>query len=171
MIGATTDKDQLVKKNSPLVSRFQINITLDKYLPSELKDIIKNYKESIYQDHKINDEDYEVIARNSRGIPREAIALLLKQLVVRNINKVLNQTGIIKDGITLVDLKILKALSEHKKPMGVNYLSQVCSIPQSDYEQIYERFLVEGGYIARQARGSIICEKGSTLLDEINANK
>lgn len=167
MIGATTDKDQLVRKHSPLVSRFQVNITLEKYKPLELQTIIKNYKEAIYKDMEIAKHDYEVISKNSRGVPREAIALLLKQLVVKDMNKVLHQSGIVKDGITKIDLKILKALVENNKPMGANYLSQACGIPQSDYEQIYERFLVEQGYISRQSRGRMISDKGKQILSEI----
>ncbi len=165
MIGATTDKDRLIKKQPALVSRFQIQMTLDKYGPSELKNIIKNYKESIYKEHKISDEDYNIIAQNSRGIPREAIALLLKQLVSRDIHEVLNQSGIIKDGLTKIDLRILKTLARNQTPMGISYLSQAVSIPQADYEQIYERFLVEQGYICRQSRGRAITAKGREFLN------
>jgi len=164
MIGATTDKDRLVRKQSPFVSRFQIQITLEKYAPAELETIIKNYKDSIYRSFEVNGRDYSVIAQNSRGIPREAISLLLKQLVVHDMNEVLKQSGIIQDGLTKTDIKILKTLSENKKPMGASYLSQAAGVPQSDYEEIYERFLVEQGYVIRQARGRCITDKGRKLL-------
>ena len=49
--------------------------------------------------------------------------------------------------------------------MGVSYLSQAASIPQADYEQIYERFLVEQEYICRQSRGRVITDKGRNLLE------
>ncbi len=168
MVGATTDKDRLLKKQGALVSRFQIQITLDKYKPSELRRIIKNYKESIYQEHMIGDDDYNIIAQNSRGIPREAIGLLLKQLVVQDVDETLRQSGIIQDGLTKIDLKILQLLSKNSKPMGASYLSQAVGITQSDYEQIYERFLVEQGFIYRQARGRMITEKGKQLLGTIS---
>ncbi len=164
MIGATTDKDRLVRKQSPFVSRFQIQITLEKYAPAELETIIKNYKDSIYRSFEVNGRDYSVIAQNSRGIPREAISLLLKQLVVHDMNEVLKQSGIIQDGLTKTDIKILKTLSENEKPMGASYLSQAAGVPQSDYEEIYERFLVEQGYVIRQARGRCITDKGRKLL-------
>lgn len=171
MIGATTDLDMLVKRQSPLVSRFQYKITLDKYRPEEIKTIIENHKDAIYKNFKVSDKDYEIISKNSRGIPREAIALLLKQLVTQDINKVLTQNKIIKDGLTETDIKILKTLAQNKKPMGANYLSQAVSVPQFDYEVIYERYLVEQGYIARLARGRTITEKGNNLLNGIKSGK
>ncbi len=167
MIGATTDLDMLIKRQSPLVSRFHYRITLDKYIPEELKIIIKNYKEAIYKELPIFDEDYEIIAKNSRGIPREAIALLLKQLVTKDIKKVLKQNKIIKDGLTDIDIKILKILTQNEKPMGASYLSQAVSVPQADYEAIYERYLVEEGLICRQARGRTITDKGKEFLRSI----
>jgi Holliday junction DNA helicase RuvB len=167
MIGATTDLDMLIKRQSPLVSRFQFRITLDKYLPEELRIIVKNYKEAIYKELSILDDDYQIISNNSRGIPREAIALLLKQLVTKDIKKVLKQNKIIKDGLTDIDFKILKVLAQNEKPMGANYLSQAVSVPQADYEAIYERYLVEEGLICRQARGRTITNKGKELLGSI----
>jgi Holliday junction resolvasome RuvABC ATP-dependent DNA helicase subunit len=169
MIGATTDKDQLLKKQGALVSRFQIQITLDKYQPKELQTIVKNYKEASYKNHSISEKDFKIIARNSRGIPREAIALLLKQLVTQDIDKVLKQSDIIKDGLTKVDLRILKTLVANSKPMGASYLSQATGITQSDYEQIYERFLVEMGYVYRHSRGRTISDKGKDLLNNMEA--
>ena len=170
MIGATTDKDKLVKKQSPLVSRFQIQITLDKYIPNELTTIIKNYKDNMYPGFQIEEKDLNIIAQNSRGVPREAIALLLKLLVINNIDKVLKQSDIITDGLTKIDIKILSTLNESLKPMGANYLSQAVGIPQSDYEAIYERYLVEKGYIARTSRGRSIREKGKELLNVLSNN-
>lgn len=170
MIGATTDKDRLVKKQSPLVSRFQIQITLDKYTPIELTTIIKNYKDNMYPGFDINEKDLNIIAQNSRGVPREAIALLLKLLVINDINKVLKQSDIIADGLTKIDVKILVTLNESLKPMGANYLSQAVGIPQSDYEAIYERYLVEKGYIARTSRGRSIRDKGKELLNVLSHN-
>lgn len=167
MIGATTDLDMLMKRQSPLVSRFQYKITLDKYSPTELKTIIKNYKDALYEETPVNEEDYDAIAQNSRGIPREAIALLLKQLVTHNVAEVLKQSRIVKDGLTEVDIKILATLMQNQKPMGANYLSQASCVPQSDYEAIYERYLVEQGLIARLANGRIITEKGKNLLKSL----
>ena len=168
MIGATTDLDMLIKRQSPLVSRFQFKINLDKYTPQELAVIIKNYKEAMYKDRPISEGDYKIIAQNSRGIPREAIALLLKQLVIKDIKKVLKQSKIIKDGLTEIDVKILKTLAQNEKPMGASYLSQAACIPQADYEAIYERYLVEQGFVMRLSRGRTITEEGRKFLTEIN---
>lgn len=168
MIGATTDKDRLIKNQSPLVSRFQIQITLDKYTPAELVQIVRKYKEALYSEYPMTDRDLNIIAQNSRGIPREAIALMLKQLVVQDIGKVLKQSGIIKDGLTKIDIAILSALANNEKPMGANYLSQAAGITQHDYEYVYERFLVKRGLIYRLARGRAITKKGKIFLNEIH---
>ena len=171
MIGATTERDRLVRKQAPLVSRFQVQITLDKYNPSELKTIIQHYKDSLYKDHEITEEDYDIIAKNSRGVPREAIALMLKQLVVQDINKVLNQSHIIKDGLVKADIAILKVLNSNDKPMGASYLSQAVSITQADYEHVHERFLVEQGFICRESRGRTITAKGKIFLNTLEMDK
>ncbi len=168
MIGATTDLDMLMKRNSPLVSRFYERVYLNKYRPEDIKKIIKNYKEALFNKYQVTDVDYEIIAKNSRGIPREAIGLLLKQIVTKDIHKVLRQSKIILDGLTEIDVKILKLLSQNDKPMGASYLSQVACIPQSDYEAIYERFLVEQGLVMRLSRGRTITEQGKALLTKIN---
>ena len=167
-IGATTDKDVLCKKYSPLVSRFQSQITLKKYNPKELIQIIKTYHKKTFSDRGVLEADYKLIAENSRGIPREAIALLLKQLVLNDMGEVLSQSDILKDGLTKVDVKILTALNQNDKPMGASFLSQAVGVPQSDYVEIYERFLVEKGYILRLSRGRTITEKGKGLLNAIN---
>ena len=164
-IGATTDKDVLCKKFSPLVSRFQSQLTLEKYEPKDLVQIIKTYHKKTFPNMGILEKDYQIIAENSRGIPREAIALLLKQLVLNDMDEVLSQSDILKDGLTKIDIKILTALNQNDKPMGASFLSQAVGVPQSDYVEIYERFLVEKGYILRLSRGRTITEKGKELLN------
>ncbi|HED05884.1 MAG TPA: AAA family ATPase [Ignavibacteria bacterium] len=164
MIGATTDKDKLIKKQAPLVSRFQTQITLDKYTPEELSTILRNYKVSSFPNRPINEEDYNIIAENSRGIPREAIALLLQRLVSDNMEEVLFRGDIIKEGLNAIDIKILQTLSKLEKPVGASYLSQAVGIPQADYEIIYERYLIEKKLVYRQARGRVISEKGLEFL-------
>lgn len=167
MIGATTDKDKLIKKQAPLVSRFQTQITLDKYTSPELEVILSNYKQASFPDKEVSDADYKAIAKNSRGIPREAIALLLQRLVADNMGQVLQRSKIVSDGLTKIDIEILTTLKSLNKPVGANYLSQAVGIPQADYEIIYERFLIEKRFIYRQARGRVISDKGVEFLNTI----
>lgn len=167
LVGATTDKDRLVRDQPAFVSRFQYQITLSKYKPNELALIVKNYKKAIFDHLPINEGDYEIIAANGRGIPRQAIGLLLKQLAANDMGRILKQEGIIKNGIMKMDLTILKALEKNKTPMGASYLSQVCGIQRSDYEVVYEPYLVEEGYILRRSNGRIISDKGKRFLKQI----
>lgn len=167
MIGATTDKDKLIKKQAPLVSRFQTKITLDKYAPEELVIILRKYHIASFPDKVLLEDDYETIAKNSRGIPREAIALLLQRLVSDNIGQVLKRGDIISDGLTKIDIKILKTLNNLEKPVGASYLSQAVGIPQADYEIIYERYLIEKQLVYRQARGRVISDHGKKFLKNL----
>ena len=166
MIGATTDKNCLAAKEPALLSRFGIPIRLRKYEPDELAQIIFDAKNNLYPEFAITDKDREILARNSRGIPRKAITLMEARLVSQNIQEVLDDEEIIRDGITEIDAEILLALYENEKPMGASYLSQVVDITQDDYEKIYEGFLVQQKYIKRLARGRTIAEKGKQFLKE-----
>lgn len=158
LIGATTNKDRLAKANRPFLSRFQSEITLEKYSVEELTLILKK------RSPEFKEEDLRILAENARRVPREAIAMLLNFQITKNIKETLKQFAIIRNGVTEWDIKILKHLSSFNKPMGANFLSQAVGITQSDYEQIYERFLVEEGYIIRSSRGREITEKGKNFL-------
>jgi Holliday junction DNA helicase RuvB len=166
LAGATTDKDILVKKISPFVDRFQTQITLDKYSPEELFIIINNYKNQLYSTINLPKEDLEIISKNAKRTPRIAISLLLKDLVEKDIDKVLDQSDIIIDGLTGKDIKIMEVLELNKKPMGAEALAQRVNIPVSDYLTIYEPFLVSEGYILRTPRRTIGIE-GQKLLSQL----
>jgi Holliday junction DNA helicase RuvB len=167
LAGATTDKDILVKKISPFIDRFQTQITLSKYDPPDLFKIIKQYKEQLYNDINIPEENLTIISQNSKRTPRIAISLLLKNLVEKDIDKVLTNSNIIKDGLTEVDINILKVLEENKKPMGSSALAQRVNIPVSDYLVIYEPYLVSEGFVSRTPQ-RMIGEKGLEILGNIN---
>ena len=166
-IGATTDKDVLVANNAPLVDRFQCQVSLRKYNEDELVAIIRQYKDQLYPNIKITDEDYKVIAKNAKRTPRLAISLLLKQLVENDIVRVLKNSQIIKDGLTNIDIDILKTLNSTGKAMGAEAVAQSAQTNVADYKTLYEPYLVGEGYVARSRSGRIITAKGITLLGEL----
>ena len=50
--------------------------------------------------------------------------------------------------------------------MGSDFLSQAVGISKADYEKIYERYLIEKGYICRTLRGRIITKTGKQLINK-----
>lgn len=170
-IGATTDYDKVYKKSEALISRFQFRLTLGIYKISDLIKIIKNYHLELGRHKLLNESDYKEIAENSRGIPREAINLLLKRIVSNNMNEVLDQSNIIKDSITEIDVRILDTLNKSNKPIGSNALAQMSGVTQSDLENVYERYLMEKQYITRSSRGRIIADKGKRFLESMNGRR
>lgn len=166
-IGATTDYDKVYKKSEALVSRFQYKLVLEKYSVEHLVQIIKNYHIELCAKKKLEEVDYKLLAENSRGIPREAINLLLKRLVLNDTEEVLQQSNIIKNSITSTDVRILQTLRNNDKPIGINALAQMAGVTTSDLETVHERYLMEKQYITRNARGRSIAEKGRQFLESL----
>ena len=164
LIGATINKSHLVKKVDDFVSRFQVQIEMERYSQENIVTILKNYRSQLFPEYNINQNIYEQIANNCRYTPRTAIALLEDVIIENNISQILTYHRIIKNSLTNMDIKILQILHDNEKPIGASALSQMSGLPQSDYEQVNEPFLIEEGYILRSNRGRIITKKGNKFL-------
>lgn len=165
MIFATTDYNKLHKKSEALISRFQTKVYLEKYSISEMVTILKQHKKKFGIDIDIPETDYKLIAENCKGVPREAINLLLKRLVLNDVSEIFQENKIVFNGLNKKDIQILDSLNEMKDPIGVNFLSQRVSLSEADYQLVYEPFLIESGYIQRIQRGRVISQKGKELLN------
>jgi len=168
LAGATTELNILQKKLSPLVDRFSTKIVLDRYSSEDLYKIITQYKRQLYPEIKLEDEDLRTISKNAKRTPRIAIGLLMKDLVEKDIDKVMNQSGIIVDGLTNIDIRLLQVLKDNIKPMGAEALAQRASIPTSDYLVVYEPFLAAEGYINRTPR-RVLGDKGKQILEQLGS--
>lgn len=164
MIMATTDYNKLYKKSEALISRFQTKIYLEKYSLQDIVTILKQYKQKLNVDVNIPEKDYILIAENSKGVPREAINLLLKRLVLSDMPEIFKENKIVFNGLNQKDIQILKCLNGLASPIGANFLSQRVGLIDADYQMVYEPFLVELGYVERTQRGRIISQKGKDLL-------
>jgi Holliday junction resolvasome RuvABC ATP-dependent DNA helicase subunit len=72
---------------------------------------------------------------------------------------------IIKDGLTDVDIRILKALnSVNGKAVGEEYLSIIGNMTKAEYKELIEPYLCRQGLIARGKSGRIITEVGKQFL-------
>jgi Holliday junction DNA helicase RuvB len=88
-------------------------------------------------------------------------------MVCQDPQKVLNAHRIIKDGLTVSDIKILQYLKEAQKPVGAENLAMIIGITKADYNYVVEPFLVTEGFVRRTSRGREITSKGELLLQEL----
>jgi len=165
-IGATTEKNVLIKKFSPLVDRCQADIVLETYTPQDIKHILKQYNDKIYQKN-VTEEVYDVLAINTRYTPRIAIAFFDDCIVCEDLKRVLNAHRVIKNGLTDIDIKILTTLAESGKLIGEDTLAIMGNTTVEDYRLLIEPYLLTEGYLTRTTHGRVITEKGKKLLGEI----
>jgi Holliday junction DNA helicase RuvB len=167
LIGATTRKDDMVKKVKPFVDRFQVPIILEKYKEQEIVKIIKQYLNQLHPNNHVKAADIEILAKNCKLTPRIALAFVVDLMVSGDVNKVLKCRRIAKDGLTYKDVEILRQLASVKTPMGEEALAQSVGLDRSDYRILYEPYLAEQGYMARTSRGRQIKDKGVQFLQTI----
>jgi len=167
-IGATTEKGELIRKWKPFIDRMKIHITLENYNLEEMKTIIKQYKNKIFPDIQVSEENYTLLAKNSRLTPRKANRLIESLIYIGNIDKTLEVYDIVdkERGLTKTDMKILDYLNSNDK-VGMQGLCSYLDTSQANYMFQYEPYLIQLGLILRTPRGRGISEKGKKLLKEL----
>jgi holliday junction DNA helicase RuvB len=169
LVGATTEKNILLKNVAPLVDRFQVQIELESYTAEDIQVILEQYKKRLFDDKRVDTYNYTIISHNCKYTPRTAISLLEDVIVEPDIRKVLQYHRIIGDGLTDVDKRILEVLREHDKPIGGAALAMIVGISEQDYIHVYENYLVAYEYIIPTQRGRVISEKGIRFLGSIKS--
>lgn len=164
LIGATTEKNILVKNCPPFVDRFQVQIELEHYTASNIVEIITQYHKQLYPGYTVPQKTFNIISQNCKFTPRIAITLLEDSLIEPDINKVLQYHRIVKNGLTETDVRIIRALKKNVKPMGEEAISQVVGVSRADYRTVYEPFLVKQGYVMRTSRGRTTGHNADALL-------
>ena len=167
LIGATTEKHILLKNNAPFVDRFQVDVALERYSVDDIISILKQYKDQLYKEFDISEAFIKTIAENSKRTPRIAISLLEDGIIEPDVNVVLKCHRIVYQGLTEVDVNILRILSENTKPVGSKSLSQMTGINERDYLEGNEAYMVEQELIIRSPRGRLISNKGKELYGKI----
>lgn len=163
LVGATTRTGLLT---SPLRSRFGVTMRLDYYPPQDLEKIVMRSAKllRIETDH----EGAAEIARRARGTPRIANRLLRR---VRDFAEVVGEGKIDKAvtehalarlevdgaGFDDMDRKILLTIIEKFDggPVGIETIAAAVSEPRDTIEDVYEPFLLQGGYLQRTPRGRV----------------
>src|SRR5215472_1309687 len=161
LVGATTRAGLI---SAPLRGRFGIPLHLDFYLPQDLEVIVLRSADILGVN--IDKSGAVEIARRSRGTPRIANRLLRR---VRDIAEVLYDGGITdrvaaealdrmevdKFGLDEVDRKLLTTIIDKfgGGPVGLATLSAAISEEKDAIEEIYERYLLQIGFLDRTPRG------------------
>lgn len=153
IIGATIAPGLLQK---PLRDRFTILCYLKPYSVEDLIKIVQfnTEKENI----KINTDAMIEIAKRARGTPRVAINFLQscrdRALYKHNagidvaiVKEEMKLQEIQEDGMTALDLKILKTLAKNPKGLGMRTLAGICDIDISTLEEMIFPFLATNEYV------------------------
>ncbi len=172
LVGATT---RLGNLTSPLRDRFGVVLRVDYYSDEDLFHIVQ--RSAGILEIEIDDDGTWEIARRSRGTPRIANRILRRTRdyaeVKANgkINKEIAQKSlktmrIDETGLDEMDRRILTTLIDKFDggPVGISSLAVAIGEDSTTIEDVYEPFLIKGGFIQRTSRGRIAQEKAFKLL-------
>lgn len=174
LVGATTKSGMI---SAPLRSRFGIIERLDFYEDDELREII--LQSAKFLSLTISSDSALHIARGSRGTPRIAKKILRRvrdfaQVHNKNIadeklvHEALNFLGIDEEGLTKVDLMLLRKIMDNFNggPVGLETLASLIGEDKDTIEAVYEPFLMRKGYLEKTPRGRQIPHKKIPILKQ-----
>ena len=175
VIGATTDDGSLSK---PFRERFKLKFTFEPYNNNEIIQIIRLHAKRKDIDIDVTPRAARALAQRSRGIPRTVIGYLERardlclsiggqRVITSNIvEEMFAESGIDREGFTPVERKILKALYEADKPIGLDNLSIIANEAPKTLAASIEPFLIRKGLIIRSGKGRIITRKGIDYIEQ-----
>lgn len=174
IIGSTT---KLALLSAPLRDRFGLILRLDYYTDDEMFLLIKRSAKIL--NLNLNEEIIKEVAKRSRKTPRIANRILkrirdlyevenFKTLTLDQIKKFFKLLEIDSLGLTTIDLKYLKFLSEKfpQTPVGVETIASGLSEDQRTVEEFIEPYLIQIGFIKKTPRGRLITYKALQHLKE-----
>lgn len=161
LIGATTRVGLLT---SPLRDRFGVIMRLEFYRPEELEQIILRSAKLL--NIPIEPAAAFEIAGRTRGTPRIANRILRRirdfaevksdgRIALDVARTALAQMEIDSAGFDAIDRRLLLLIIEKfgGGPVGVDTLSTALGEEKETVEDVYEPYLIQGGYLDRTARG------------------
>jgi Holliday junction DNA helicase RuvB len=171
LMGATTELGEILKSRRPFYDRFKIIIELENYTKEDLMKIGRQYKDHTFKEDNLDTWLYELMAVNCRGTPRFLLRLLDATIYFDgDIYEVLKSFGIIKNGYTEKDLKVLKYITT-AKTVGLQGIASFLDTSTENYLYEMEPYLLQNGVITRTARGRRITEYGQTMIEELEKFK
>jgi Holliday junction DNA helicase RuvB len=163
---ATTHKGELSKDLDALIQRCELEIELEHYTVEQLVIILKQFKNKQYPNDQIDDFIYEQIAKNCKQTPRLARRLLRNYLFINDLDIVFKHNQIVKEGLTEIDVKILKYLNVYQKGASRNTISSYLRMKPQTYQYQYEPYLIFKEFIVIENKTKIT-EKGKQFLQSI----
>ena len=165
MIFATTHRGNLSENLSALLQRFPLTIELENYKEDELVQIFKQFCKKQYPTETVEENILHDIALNCRQTPRIGLTLLREYIYIRQLEKIKHNNNIIKDGLTVNDIKVLNYLN-NIDGAGKNNLAKFLRVEPKTYEYEIEPFLIYKELISIASKRKIT-EKGKLLLEEL----
>jgi len=172
LVGATTRTGLLT---SPLRSRFGLELRLDYYPPEDMAKIVR--RSAGLLNIAITDEAAVEIGRRARATPRIANRLLRRirdfaqvlgdgRVDAAITHKALERLMVDGEGLDDMDRRYLKVIIEKFDggPVGVESISAALGEPRDTIEEVYEPFLLQGGWIKRTPRGREATRKAYSQL-------
>ena len=169
LVGATT---RVALLSRPLLSRFGIQERLAYYSSVEIEQIVTRAARMLAI--PLNAAGCAEISHRARGTPRIANRLLKrvwdfavvagrKEIDQEITAHALTQLEIDSCGLDSVDRTILRTIRDrhHGGPVGIDTLSASIGEERKTVEEVYEPFLVYGGYLTRSPRGRVLTTRGS----------
>lgn len=173
LIAATTNLGALPKA---LEERFGYVFFIDCYEDWEIVALIKSLLKQ--WELTLSEEEINIIANNSRGIPRNVKRILRRVVDYKTINnsceiqEIIKECGFIFQGLTEVDLKYLMFLSKaEKETAGIKTIIQGTNIDEQTIIKKIEPYLVFKGYINKGSKGRVLTLKGQKLIKEFKKFK
>ena len=157
LIGATTSLSSLP---APFEQRFGIVFYFNSYKTEEIAKIIENGCKKLNLILKPN--DINLIASNSKGIPRIALMILLRVNDYKIVNpksnvvKILEKIGIFNGGLNQNDIKYLEAFINNQKFLGIKTISQITQFDQKFIESKIEPYLIQIKYLVKTNNGRML---------------
>lgn len=169
LIGATTS---LTKIPKPLEERFGIQFYFEDYSLEEIQTIIANIikKTNIV----LIEEEILAIAKNSKGIPRNALTILSRVIDFKtldakaNIKHIFKQIGIYENGLNNNDIKYLSCFHENSV-IGIKTLSQMTDFEIQFIEEKIEPYLFKNKYVVKTTHGRKILPSGLSIIKKIRS--
>ncbi len=170
LVGATTRAGLLT---SPLRDRFGIVNRLEFYTPNELALILLRSAKLIQT--RISEDAALEIAARCRGTPRIANRLLRRirdfaqvkasgDITIKVAQQALQMLAVDQAGFDAMDRRILQTIMDkfNGGPVGLDTIAAAISEENTTIEDVYEPFLIQGGYLSRTPRGRVLTARAYT---------
>jgi Holliday junction DNA helicase RuvB len=167
LIGATT---RIGRLSSPLRDRFGATYRLDLFDTASLEKVVKRSARILGVE--IAADAAHEIARRARGTPRIANRLLKRvrdfaqvrhdgRVTLPVAKEALAALDVDDQGLDDVDRKLLATIVEKFSggPVGLETLGAALSEDAETIEDVYEPYLLQGGYLKRTPRGRVATER------------